>query len=374
MAKPMLVTFPFVLLLVDAWPFRRLWRVRTFLEKLPFFALSLASAIVTYMVQRSDGAVRAMPLGVTFRNAFISYLIYIRQAFWPAGLIAYYPYPKFIAVWQAAVALLFLLGVSVLAILSWRRSPYIATGWFWYLGTLVPVIGFVQVGAQSHADRYMYLPLTGLTVIVAWGAADIAAKWPRSRTAIASAGILACLACLGIASAQAAYWRNTETLYGRALAVNQDNFFVQYGLGDYLLQFPDRGAEAVPHFEQALRMNPNSANSYNSIGGYLLQNGREAEAEAQFRAALRVKPDLAAAHFNLGQIYAKDPRRLPAAVAQYQAALQAQPDFPHAERNLGFALLRLGRTSEAITHFAAAQRLAPDPEVTAILDALRSGH
>jgi len=373
MAKPMLVTFPFVLLLLDIWPFRRLSKRRALLEKLPFFALSLASAILTYYVQRSDGAVRAIPFAVSFRNALVSYLTYIRQTFWPEGLIAYYPYPKSIAVWQAAAATVILLGVSALAILVWRTRPYIATGWFWYLGTLVPVIGFVQVGAQSHADRYMYIPLTGLSVILAWGAADLAAKWPRARNAVAVAAVLICLASMGVASAQAQYWRNTETLYKRALAVNPDNFFVQYGLGDYLLQFPGRGAEAVTHFEAALRINPHSANSHNSIGGYFLQNARYPEAEEQFQAALRVQPDLAAAHFNLAQIYARHPDRLLDAVAQYQAALRAQPDFEHAERNLGILLLRLGRTQEAIAHFDAAQRIAPDPEVADILNALRSG-
>ncbi len=372
MAKPMLVTFPFLLLLLDVWPFRRAQWPRVVIEKLPFFALSLASASLTYFAQRSDGAVQTVPFGVGVRNALISYLVYIRQAFWPVRLIAYYPFPKSIAMWQAAAALAVLLCVSALAIFAWRTRPYLATGWFWYLGTLVPVIGLVQVGAQAHADRYMYVPLAGLSVVVAFGAADIVAKWPRATTAVAATAILSCLACLGLAWAQAQYWGNTETLYQRALAVNQDNFFVQYGLGDYLLQFPDRGAEAVTHFEEALRINPQSANSHNSIGGYLLQTGRYAEATAQFEAALQIKPDLAAAHFNLGQIYSKNPERVADAIAHYQAALRAQPDFERAQRNLGLLLVRLGRTSEAIAHFEAAQRLGNDPEVAEILDALRA--
>lgn len=372
MSKPMLVTFPFTLLLLDVWPFRRARLPRTLWEKVPFFALSAASSMVTYFIQRSDGAVLPLPVGERVSNALISYVSYIVQTFWPTGLAAFYPQRGSLPAWQAAGACAMLLGLSALAVFAWRTRPYIATGWFWYLGTLVPVVGLVKVGLQSHADRYMYVPMVGLSMILAWGAADAVRQWPRTRWAVASAAGLACLACLGLAHAQTAYWRNSETLYHRAIAVTKDNFFAQYSLAEYLLQFPDRGPEAVTHFEEALRIDPHSANSHNSIGGYLLQTGQETQAVAQFEAALRIKPDLAAAHFNLAQVYSKDPARAQDAIAQYEAALRAQPDFERAHRNLGIQLLKVGRTRDAMAHLEAALRIQPDPDAAAILEALRA--
>jgi Tfp pilus assembly protein PilF len=371
-AKPMLVTFPFTLLLLDVWPLRRTQLPRTLWEKIPFFAISAAFGVLVYLVQSSGGAVQAVPLGERVPNSVISYVGYIGQTFWPTGLAMYYPYRGSVPAWQVGGAFAILFGVTALAVVAWRKRPYIATGWFWYLGTLIPVIGLVQAGEQAHADRYMYVPMVGLSIIVAWGASDVVRKWPQAKFAVASAAVVGCLVCLAASSAQAEYWRDSETLYRRALSVTENNYLVQFNLGDYLLNIPGRSAEAASHFEAALRLRPDSARAHNGLGVCLLQSGHEAEAIAQFEAALRTPPPLAAAHFNLGSIYSNHPGRELDAVAEYEAALRAQPDLPQAHKNLGGLLLKLGRKSEAISHFEAALRSQPDPEIVGILEELRA--
>jgi tetratricopeptide (TPR) repeat protein len=411
MSKPMLVTFPFTLLLFDIWPLRRMHSLKQgpkmLWEKLPLIALSAGASAVTYFVQGPARAVVSTPPATRLENALISYVTYIVQMFWPTRLAVFYPYPKSISAWQAAAACAMILGVSALALYTWRTRPYLTTGWFWYLGTLIPVIGLVQVGMQSHADRYMYIPMVGLTVILAWGAADMAQKWPQANFGIAVAGIVCCLACLAITPAQAAYWRNSESLYQRAISVTEDNYPAQFNLGYYLKDLPGRGPEAATHLQEALRINPDSVEAHNAMGdylietghtaegvaqlqaslsikpdsvdtrnrvaGYLMAIGRTAEGVAQFEEVLRTRPDNAEAHFNLGVVYSKDPDRTLDAIAHYEAALRAKPLLARAHRNLGQLLLNSGRKSEAIAHFAEAQRIQYDPAIAKILDGLRAG-
>ncbi len=188
MSKPMIVTLPFVLLLLDFWPLRRGLRIR---EKLPFFALSAASAVVTVLVQKSSGAVETLstvaPV-LRLENAAVSYMVYLAKTFWPSALAVFYPYPANLPAWQPVLAALAILGISAAVWMSCRRHPYLAVGWLWYLGTLVPVIGLVQVGSQARADRYMYVPMVGLAIMLAWGAADVLRQRPAAKTGIASAG------------------------------------------------------------------------------------------------------------------------------------------------------------------------------------------
>lgn len=371
MAKPMLVTFPFTLLLLDFWPLRRTQIPHILWEKIPFFAVSIASSVLIFMVQRPAEVVQAMSRSESVRNALISYVGYIGQMFWPAGLTLFYPNRTSLTLWNTAGALAILLGISALALLVWRTRPYFVTGWFWYLGTLVPVIGLVQFGIRSHADRYMYVPMIGLSIVLAFGAAELVRKWPQTKLAIATAAGVSLLACFGAASAQAEYWRDSEAVYRRAIDVTKDNYLAQYNLADYLMDVPGRAAEAVPHFEEALRLRPDSFVAHNGLGGYLLQTGHDEAAAAHFEAALRIKPDIAAAHFNLGLIYSKTPARFPEAIAQYEAALRAFPQYALAHKNLGMLLLRLGRTPEAISHFEAALRIQSDPEIAQILGSLQ---
>ena len=319
MSKPMLVTFPFTLWLLDLWPLRRAQWPRTVWEKVPLIALSAGASVVTYLVQGSAGFLSPIPLATRIENVFISYLTYIGQMFWPARLAVYYPYAPSISAWRAAAAFMVVLAVSVLAIRTWRTRPYLAMGWFWYLGTLVPVIGLVQVGSQAHADRYMYIPMVGLSAALAWEAADIAAKWPRIKPALAMAAVVSCAACLALAWRETAYWRNSETLFERALEVTRYNSVAENNLGMHLMTV-QRNADAIAHFE----------------------------------AALRISPDYPEAHNNLGFVLSQTPEQLPEAVKQYEAALRLQPNSAEAHNGLGAALVRRGDCAAAIPHFEAA--------------------
>jgi len=364
MSKPMVVTFPFVLLLFDKWPLRRVRWPKILWEKTPMFALSAGACVVTYWVQRSTGAVQAIPFATQAENAMVSYLTYIRQMFWPTRLAMPYPYAQSVAAWQAALAAIVVLGVSALAIYLWRTrpdaAPYLTTGWFWYLGMLVPVIGLVQVGTQSHADRYTYLPTIGLSVIVAWGAADVVAKWPRVKPVVVGLAVVSCGACMALASAQAASWQNIETLYQHAIDVTDNNWVAQYNLGQYLMDKPGRGADAIPHFEAALRIKPNDVKTNNNLGACLLDHGRAAEAIPRFEAVLRAEPDIAEAHFNLALALSQTLGRASDAVPQFETALRLKPDYATAHHHLAILLLRLGRNEEAIAHLEATVRLSPD--------------
>jgi hypothetical protein len=336
MAKPMLVTFPFALLLWDRWPLQRWQFPRVVWEKLPLIALSAAASVVTYSVQRSTEAVQSYPLGVRIENALISYVVYIAQMFWPSGLAVLYPYDPAPSLAQAAGAGLVILAISAAVVWAWRTRPYLATGWFWYLGTLVPVIGLVQVGLQSRADRYMYIPMAGLLVMIGWGAKDLMAKWPRAKIPLVAAVALAGVACLWASRVQVEYWQNSGTLFERALAVTHDNYVAEYNLGNYLMN-NRQGPEAVTHFE----------------------------------AALRVKPNYPEAENNLGMALGRMPGRMPDAITHFEAAVRLSPKLLEAHYNLAVALAQVGRTREAIAQYEEVQRLQPSPEIGKIIEELR---
>jgi tetratricopeptide (TPR) repeat protein len=362
MAKPMIVTLPFVLLLLDVWPLRRppgIW------EKLPFFALSAAAAVVAYLVQRHSGAVEALaalPVGRRVENAVVSYVVYIAKMLWPTRLAVFYPYPIDIPLWQAALAAVALAGISILVLRSFRAYPYLAVGWLWYLGTLAPVIGLVQIGAQARADRYMYVPMVGLSIMLAWGAADWLRRVPRGRTAVAVLAAAACLSCAALARAQVQYWKNSESLFRHALAVSGGNYLAHNNLGIALEEIPGRLPEAIAHYESALRINPNCAEAHNNLGNAWAQlPGRLPEATAQYQAALRIRPAYLAAHLNLGTVLVRTPGRLPEAIAEYHAAVRLDPNNAEAHNDLGNALARLpGRLPEAVAEYRAALRADPN--------------
>jgi Tfp pilus assembly protein PilF len=359
-AKPMLVTFPFTLLLLDVWPLRRVQFPRTVWEKLPLTALSAGASAVTYLVQRSTGAVQAVPLATRIENALISYAVYIGQMFWPTQLSVLYPYPQIIAAWRAVAAFTLFTGMSALAVLAWRRRPYFATGWFWYAGTLVPVIGVVQVGTQSHADRYTYVPLVGLSIIVAWGAAETIGRWPPAKPVIAAAAAVACMASMAAVYTQLRYWENSETLFQHAINTTENNCLAEYNLGHYLMSRPGRNSDAIAHFEAALRINPKYADAHNNLGVCLTNAGRNTDAIPEFEASTRLKPDFADAHFNLALAFSKIPEHAAEAIAQFETALRLNPDLENAHGNLALLLVSLGRAEEAVPHLQAAVRLHPD--------------
>lgn len=373
LSKPMLVTFPFTLLLLDIWPLRRTRWPRTILEKLPLLALSAVASVVTYMAQASTGAQSAISRSAATRveNALTSCLTYIGQMFWPARLAYFYPYPPTLPLAPAIVAFVILLAISILAVRALRTRPWFTVGWFWYLGTLVPVIGLVQVGRQLRADRYMYIPMIGLSIILAWGAAEFAAREPRRKFALAAAAVGFCVVCTALARADVAYWRNNETLFRRALEVTTDNAQVEYDLGTLLIS-RSQFAEATPHLEAALRIEPNNFEAHNNLGAILEIAGNRAAAQAHYEAAVRVKPDYADAQENLASILSASSNPA-SAIPHFEMALRVKPDYAEAHSRLGMLLANLGRTKEAIAHLEAAQRIQPDAQTADALTRLRSG-
>lgn len=373
MSKPMLVTFPFALLLFDLWPLRRFRWPQVLWEKLPLLALSAIVSVLSYFVQQSSGAFTAVPLGMRVGNALISYVTYIAQVFWPARLAVFYPYPRSLEAWQVAGAFALLLGVSFIVLRAWRARPYLTTGWFWYLGTLVPVIGLVQVGNQSRADRYTYIPMVGLTLMVAWGAAEAAEKWPKTKIVISIAAAVLCAIWMVDSSTQTAYWQNSETLYRHAIDVTADNWLAEYNLGHYLMDQPQRIADAIPHFEAVLRIKPNYPEANNNLGACLMNIGRNADAVGHFEAALRAKPDFIDAHYNLGLAFTRIPGRDADAETQFKAALRLAPDRKQAHNSLALLLVQHGRAQEAIPHLETVLRLYPDFRAEHNLGAVLAG-
>lgn len=334
MSKPMLVTLPFLFLLLDIWPLGRAQFPKMLWEKLPLIALSAADAVIIYFVQHSIGAVQAIPFLFRLRNALVAYVIYTGQLFWPTRLAVFYPIHA-VAVWQAALAGLLLLTISALAIYWWGVRPWFATGWFWFLGTLVPVIGLVQVGGQAHADRYTYIPMVGLSILLAWGVQELKKV---TQTAKASLAIACCVVCMVLTAQQTSYWQNDGTLFQHAIDVTENNFTAQNGLALFLAQ-NGRGAEAIPHFEEYLRLVPSDAKSHN----------------------------------NLGILYGSMPDRQQDAIAQFEAAVRQEPNFKEAQYNLGMALTKMpGRTADAIAHLDAARRIEPSATINEMIDRLRA--
>ena len=376
LSKPMVVSLPFVLLLLDLWPLRRLdltnFNARELLtsvlklarEKIPFFIAVLAAAVVTYVAQKHEGAVGdigAVSLGARLQNALVSYLIYLVQSFWPTRLAVFYPYPETVPIWQLLVAISVIVSITVVVCKWGFRSPYLITGWCWYLGTLVPVIGFVQVGAQAHADRYMYLPMVGILIMLAWSIEDVVLRWPRMRLFAATAAVIVC-ACLAITSAiQLSYWRNSESLFEHALLVTKDNYMAQANLGSYLVETHQRLPEAVDHLKAAVQIRPEFVEAHTSLGAALSEIGAVPEAVSQLRTAIGLRPDFAPAHNDLGNALTKTIGRSDEAVAEFQKALQLKPEYAEAHNNLGTALSKLpGKLPQAIQEYRAALSRQPD--------------
>ncbi len=368
MTKPMIVTLPFALLLLDVWPLRRKQTSRLLWEKIPLVALSAAVAVVAYLAQKSAGSVEMVhvPFGMRAENALIAYTVYIAKMFWPAGLAVLYPYPPAIPAWHAVVAALAIAGISVLALRSSRDHPYLTVGWLWYLGTLVPVIGLVQVGLQSRADRYMYIPMTGLSIMLAWGAADLIRRWPRTRVSVISTVAAGCALAMVSTGIQIQYWKDSESLYRRAIAVTDGNYTMHYGLAFHLARIPGRLPEAISEYQAALQSKPDYLEAESNLAGALLEPpGRLPEAIEHYERALRIKPDSAGVRNNLGAALGRVPGRLPEAITQYEAALRIQPDFVEARNNLADALRATpGGIPKAIDQYRALLQIHPNSAET----------
>jgi protein O-mannosyl-transferase len=371
MSKPMLVTLPFVLLLLDYWPLGRAATLtgqrnkfpiprQIILEKLPLFGLAAASCLATIFAQHEAiKSIEMISLPLRAGNALISYVAYLRQTFWPAGMAVFYPFsPGAVDVSKVILSSVLLTGISTGVFVLRRHRPYLLTGWLWFLGMLVPVIGLLQVGAQARADRYTYLPQIGLYLALTWAVADFSAGWRHRRLVLGgcSAGIL--VALIFCARAQTAYWRNSESLWTHALACTSNSLVAHTDLGFALLQ-QGRVDEAMVHFQQALQIRPGYAEARFNLGNALLQQGRVDEAMVYFQQALQIKPGYADAHFNLGVALVRK-GNVDDAMAHFQQALEIEPDDAEARLALGNALLQQGRVDEAMGYFRTAQQIEPD--------------
>jgi len=378
MSKPMLVTLPFVLLLLDYWPLRRITaqrsnvgrRLLTLLaEKVPLLVLSVGSCLITFVIQkRAIGAIPPLPFTWRLQNAFASYVIYVWKALWPTRLAVFYPHlNNTLPIWEVGLAIVFLVAITVAVIVFRRQRPYLFTGWFWYLGMLIPVIGFVQVGEQGYADRYTYLPHIGLFILAVWLAGDvIVVRWSGSRSAV----ITALAIIVGLAWAafiQTSYWRNSETLWTHALAVTSDNDVAHNNLG-YLCV--DRGEldKAISHFETALKIRSGKSDPHYSVASAFVQmnladalarKGQSDQAMVHYEEAIRLQPNYADAYYNRGNLlFAQG--RIGEAIADWEKTLQIQPNDADAHTCLGNALLRQGSLKEAITQYEKAAAVAPN--------------
>lgn len=375
MAKPMLVTLPFVLLLLDYWPLDRVCRPTTapgvddssnrrainpeiIKEKIPLFVLAAAASIVTFLVQKSGGAVKSLdlyPLAARVGNMFVSYVNYLIKIVWPFKLAIFYPHPMVYPFWEIAVAGLMLVSMSIFAFRYRRQRPYLAVGWLWFMGTLVPVIGLVQVGIQAMADRYTYVPMIGMLIIIAWGIPDLLSRWRYKIVGLKITGATAALFFAMITWFQVPYWTNTATLFAHALEVTPKNYEILYKLGEVFLA-QNKLDRAIYYFDEAVKTFPD-ARAYNSLGYALLEKGRTDEAISHFFESLRLKPSYDQAHNNLGNAFASQ-GMLYKAIDHYRTALKINSN-PEVHNNLGLALIRKGNIDEAVYHFRKALELAP---------------
>jgi tetratricopeptide (TPR) repeat protein len=356
MAKQTLVTVPFLLLLLDYWPLGR-WQKnsarRLILEKLLLLALSGAVSFVTFQVQKHGGAVAK--LGSTYSlpnrlgNAVVSYPRYLGKTFWPTDLSVFYPHPGSWPAWQVAASGVLLLLLSAFAIALARRWPYVFVGWFWFLGMLVPVIGIVQVGWQSIADRYTYLPGIGLAIIIVFGAWDliracIANIQIASRIGAVLAGCVA-FVLLCVTELQITYWDNTLALFNHALEVTPDNY-VAHGYVGTELAAQGKLDDAIEHFSEAVRIYPGHADAEANWGNALMRQGRLDDAIEHFERALRIRPEYAQAHNNLA-IALVQKGDIANAEKHFAEAVHIKPDWDDARANWAAALVRLGQMDEA---------------------------
>jgi Flp pilus assembly protein TadD len=355
MAKPMLVSLPIVLLLLDRWPFRRGVRI---LEKLPFFGASAAVSVVTYLVHRSAGALASfevVPVAARFENALVSYAVYILKMVWPVNLAVFYPYSQGSLVAPAVIAGIAIVTVTVLVIRVLPRWPYLAVGWLWYLVTLLPVIGLVQAGAQARADRFTYIPMIGVWIALVWGASEALEAWPRIRLGLAAA---VCSVCLVLTWLQVGYWRDSISLYQHAIDVTSDNYVARFNLAS-VLEARGGSAEAVAQLRETVRIRPYFATAHAELGQLLAREGQPEEALGELQAAVKLKPDSADAHFRLGSVLGTLGRAGDAA-EEFSQTIRLQPENADAHYNLGIALAQEDKLPEAAGEFNATVRLRPD--------------
>jgi Flp pilus assembly protein TadD len=386
MAKPMLVTLPFVLLLLDYWPLDRVGflplegkrdedvsglagadaqRIRVsrlVLQKVPLLALSLLSVYLTLLSARYSLmaiSTEVVPMKLRIANALVSYVSYIAKMIWPHKLAVFYPFPTTLPTWQPVVSGLLLICVSILVLRQWRRTPYLAVGWLWYLGTLVPVIGLKQAGLwPAMADRWTYVPLIGLFIMIAWGVPGLLVTYRHRKVALSIAASAVLSALMIVTWKQLPHWRNTITLFQHAINVTEKNYVAHTNVGHAL---SDQGKlkEAIPHFIQAVKIKPTSSKAHSNLGRALARQGRNAQAVVHLSEALELDPHSPGIHNNLGNVLERQ-GKIQEALVHYSTALQLEPRFAEAHFNLGTFWARQGRNEEGMAHFSKALQFKPD--------------
>jgi tetratricopeptide (TPR) repeat protein len=373
MSKPMLVTLPFVLLLLDYWPLQRMTNPKSrlmslLLEKVPLLALSAVSAVITFLLQRTgDTQTDPMPLVWRVENALIGCITYIRQMVWPVDLAPFYPHLEGgLPIWELALAVIFLLTLTIAAWLRRKPNPYFITGWLWYLGMLVPVLGIIQVGEQGWADRYTYLPQIGLYLCLTWGIADLSARWPQRRIALGAGAALAVASLAWTARAQTFHWRDSESLWTHTLAVTSASSVSHNNLGDVFYQ---RGKidEALAHYQKALEIRLREHTSrydfvlaltHANIGGALQQKGLLDDAISHYQKAIELQPNYAEGYLGLGGALAAK-GQLDDALVPLQKAVTIRPDLAVACADLASVFLAKGQHAEAVAYYQKALDLDP---------------
>jgi tetratricopeptide (TPR) repeat protein len=376
------------------------------MEKVPFFVLSAVSCVVTFIVQQKGGAIVSLTrfsLPVRAENAFVSYARYLGKTIWPTALANPYPHPEHWAAGLVVFSAVLVISLSVAAVWLGRKLPFVLVGWFWFVGMLVPTIGLVQIGGQSMADRYTYLPLIGIFVILVWGAAEACVKWRLPQRVIVLPAAIVLIACAALTRNQVGYWQNDGSLFFHALTVTRNNYVACVNLGFWFSKngqnketldcyylalrmnpsdpsvlydvgnaFAKIGYwdEAISDYRRALQITPNEVDILNNLGLALTAKKQYAEAITNFEAALKLDPDSASTHNNLAIVLFSE-HRLDEAIQHYREALRVTPDDPRICVNLGDVLVKQGRTAEAVRCYQEALRLNPnDPQIRAKLQAL----
>lgn len=367
MSKPMLVTLPFVLLLLDAWPLARLkfekgkgsknsliiWRLIR--EKIPLFGLSVASSAITFLAQFKGGSVislETVPLKIRFENSLVSYVHYLFKLIWPTDLAVYYPYPGYsLSLWQIIGSGIFILLISFFSLVNYRQRPYLSVGWFWYLGTLVPVIGLIQLAQQGLADRYTYIPFIGLFIILAWGLPDALQGFRHRNFLLFTVTGIVILVLMARSWTHLKHWSNSITLFEHALQVTENNDLAHINLG-IALENQGKIDEAIGHYISALRINPNHQLAHNNLG-------QLDDAIHHYSEALRLQPNYASAQFNMA-IALSGQERIKEAISYYNDFLRNEPKNADAHFNLGLLLAQQDKFESSISHLKDVIKIKPD--------------
>jgi tetratricopeptide (TPR) repeat protein len=385
MAKPMLVTLPFVLLLLDFWPLRRhelilhatpddshndhqWWPIiniygalRLILEKVPLIVMALAACGETFYAQSSGGAINSLDrldMAARIQNAITSYIVYLWKMFYPFNLAGFYPYPRTFNIVSVFACLVFLVAVTVVVFMISKKLPYLITGWFWYIGTLLPVIGIVQVGSQAMADRYTYIPLIGIFVMVAWGLTDILGRWSYGKYVLGVLSVVVLAILTWTTWIQITTWKNSEALFRHALSVTTDNYLAHNSLGVALFERGDVEG-AINNYRESIRLKGNYVNAQCNLGVALAGKKQYAEALTHYHECLRIKPGYSEAYYNMG-VALSDLGREDEAIKQYREVLKIYPHHENANNNIGLLMVKKGNLDEAIWHYLKALDVNPD--------------